>query len=146
MANKQRLITTDHSTTNKRCRIDKWLWAARFFKTRSLAQSAVEGGKVHIDELRCKPSKDVYVGAKISITKGEIQFNVIVTGLSQKRGNATEAAKLYQETEESLFNRQQAAEQRRLLRSTQPQFDHRPNKQERRQLAKFRKWQSDDKV
>ena len=82
-------------------RIDKWLWAARFFKTRSLATEAVPGGRVHMDGARVKPAKDVRVGDRLEITIGEAVFAVEVRGLADKRGPASQAQRLYEETEES---------------------------------------------
>jgi ribosome-associated heat shock protein Hsp15 len=94
-------------------RLDKWLWAARFFKHRSLAQEAVQGGKVQVDGARTKPSKPVRVGQTVSIQKGETLFTVVVAALSDKRGPAEAAAKLYEETAESAETRRLQAEERR---------------------------------
>ena len=90
-------------------RIDKWLWAARFFKTRSLATDAVAGGRVHVDGQRVKPAKDVRVGDRLEITIGEATFAVEVLGLADKRGPASQAQALYEESEESRARREQPA-------------------------------------
>ncbi|MCH8542494.1 MAG: RNA-binding protein [Alcanivorax sp.] len=115
-------------------RIDKWLWAARFFKTRSLAQQAVEGGKVQIEGQRAKPSKLVKTGFTVEIRIGQDVRVVLVTGVAEKRGNATAAALLYQETDASIAAREAAA----AKRSAQVAPDHRPSKKERRDLQRFR--------
>lgn len=122
----------------ERTRLDKWLWAARFFKNRSLAQEAVDGGRVHYDGQRAKSSRDVQVGARISITIGHDVREVQVTALSAKRGNAKEAALLYVETEESIASREKAAAERKAIALSNPAPDHRPDKKERRQHEQFR--------
>ncbi|MBZ2189211.1 RNA-binding protein [Alcanivorax sp. JB21] len=119
-------------------RIDKWLWAARFFKTRSLAQQAVEGGKVQIEGQRAKPSKLVKCGMTVEVRIGLDVRIVTVTGIAEKRGNATAAALLYQETDASIAAREAAAAVRSAERSTQVAPDHRPSKKERRDLQRFR--------
>ena len=119
-------------------RIDKWLWAARFFKTRSLAQQAVEGGKVQIEGQRAKPSKLVKCGMTVEVRIGPDVRIVAVTGIAEKRGNATAAALLYQETDASIAAREAAAAVRSAERSTQVAPDHRPSKKERRDLQRFR--------
>jgi ribosome-associated heat shock protein Hsp15 len=121
-----------------RTRLDKWLWAARFFKTRPLAQDAVDGGKVQYDGQRTKSSRDVQLGARITVTVGYDTREVIVTGLSDKRGNATQAATLYAETPESVIAREEAAAKRRAAALSEPVSDHRPDKKERRQIHRFR--------
>ncbi|MFP1682200.1 RNA-binding S4 domain-containing protein [Alloalcanivorax sp. C16-1] len=120
-------------------RIDSWLWAARFFKTRSLAKQAIEGGKVQVDGAKAKPSRTVQPGTVLDIRKGEQRWTVVVEGLGNKRGPARAAEQLYRETEESIAARQQGAEQRRLARVAAPVPDHKPNKKERRDLARFRR-------
>lgn len=122
-------------------RIDSWLWAARFFKTRSLAKDAIEGGKVHIDGSKAKPGKTVRVGQAVTVTKGTETFVVDVLALSKKRGPASEAQQLYQETEQSLERRQQRSDQRRMARASMPTPDHRPDKKERRELERFKRRQ-----
>lgn len=125
-------------------RIDKWLWAARFFKTRSLAKQAIDGGKVHCDGQRVKPSKEVVVGLMLRIRQGYDERTVRVTALSDQRRGAPEAALLYEETAESLAAREEQAARRRAARSAEPFSDHRPNKKERRQIHRFQTQHSDD--
>lgn len=124
-------------------RIDKWLWAARFFKTRTLAKEAVEGGKVQYNGQRCKPGKTVDTGAELSIRQGFADKVVIVQGLSDRRQNATLAQQLYEETEESLVAREQQAAQRRVERASQPIPFKRPNKRDRRLIHRFKDTQSE---
>ncbi|GAB6067158.1 ribosome-associated heat shock protein Hsp15 [Methylothermus subterraneus] len=119
-------------------RLDKWLWAARFFKTRALAAEAISGGKVHVDGQRVKPSKAIGVGSRIEITKAPYTFEVIVTGLSDKRRPAKEAALLYAETQESLVRRQEEAKRRRA-EAISPQPARRPDKKQRRQIHRFKR-------
>lgn len=119
-------------------RIDKWLWAARFFKTRSLAKAAIEGGKVHIDGQRCKASKEITVGMRLRIRQGWDEKTVEVIALSDQRRGAPEAVLLYRETEESEQARLQAAEQRRLARDALAQPLTRPSKKDRRALHRLR--------
>lgn len=121
-----------------RTRLDKWLWAARFYKTRALAQEAVDGGKVHYDGQRTKSSRDVQVGARLTVVVGYDTREIVVTALADKRGNAQQAALLYAETPESLAAREEAAAHRRALARTDPTPDHRPDKRERRQMQRFR--------
>lgn len=113
-------------------RIDKWLWAARFFKTRSLAQHAVRGGHVSINGHACKPSRTVAAGDRLRIVRGEIEFEIIVEAISEKRGPASEARSLFTETPASLEKRELVAEQNRLTRRSAPQG--RPDKRERRKI------------
>ncbi|AFT68830.1 S4 domain protein [Alloalcanivorax dieselolei B5] len=120
-------------------RIDSWLWAARFFKTRSLAKQAVEGGKIQVDGAKAKPSKTVQPGSEVVIRKGDEQWTVRVEGLSNRRGPASIAQTLYQETEESRQQRQTKSEQRRLAHNANASPDHRPSKKERRDLARFKR-------
>jgi ribosome-associated heat shock protein Hsp15 len=120
-------------------RIDKWLWAARFFKTRGLAAEAVKGGRVHLNEQPAKPSKDVKVGDRLEITIGQTRFVVDVRTTAQRRGPATEAAKLYEETQESREARERAAEQRRLAPAPAPDLGGRPTKRDRRRFERSRR-------
>lgn len=114
-------------------RLDKWLWAARFFKTRALAKKAIEGGKVHCDGVRGKPSRQVQLGMSIKIRQGFAEKTVIVEGLSEQRGPAKEAQALYSETEESIQKREELVVQRKSM----PQSEHKPDKKQRRQIHRF---------
>ena len=118
--------------------MDKWLWAARFFKTRSLAGEAVAGGKVRLDGQRVKPGREVRVGAHIRIRKGPVQWEIIVCGLSPQRRPAREAALLYQETEQSRQRREAAADRLSLERARQGEAAGRPNKKDRRLIHRFK--------
>lgn len=122
-------------------RLDKWLWAARFYKTRSLAKAAIEGGKVHYEGQRTKVSKLVEVGATLKVRQGYDDKLVVIKALSDQRRGAPEAQLLYEETAESIKNRMDKAEQRRLNKSVMPIPDHKPNKKERRDLARFKQQQ-----
>ncbi|MDN5870209.1 MAG: RNA-binding protein [Nitrococcus sp.] len=126
---------------SERVRLDRWLWAARFFKTRRLASDAIKGGKVSVDGVRAKPAKELHAGSEIRVTKGSYEFVVIVEALSEQRGPAVEAQKLYQELASSIERRRQIREQQRIAAAAMPQLDHRPDKRERRQLAEFKRKQ-----
>jgi ribosome-associated heat shock protein Hsp15 len=117
-------------------RIDKWLWAARFFKTRSLAAQAVNGGKVHLGGERIKPARLVKAGDELRIQRGEEQFEVLVLGVAERRGPAKVARLLYEETEASVEARHRAGLERRL-RAHDIGPLKRPNKSERRKIVKF---------
>jgi ribosome-associated heat shock protein Hsp15 len=120
-----------------RLRIDKWLWAARFFKTRSLASDAVEGGKVHLNGARVKPARAVSVGDTLEIRIGRFVFVVIVRGLSARRGPAAEAAKLYEETAESRSAREVLAAQLKAEAVPGAERQGRPTKRDRRHIVRF---------
>lgn len=122
---------------SERVRIDKWLWAARFFKTRVLAGEAVDGGKVHVNGDRVKAARPLKPGDRLEIRRGQEQFEVIVRALSERRGPASVAQELYEETEASATRRQAAADQQRALAAATPHFEGRPDKRSRRALAKF---------
>jgi ribosome-associated heat shock protein Hsp15 len=122
-------------------RIDKWLWAARFFKTRSLATDAVLAGHVQVNGTRVKPSKDVRVGDDVELRIGTFTWSVAVTGLSDKRGPAAVARTLYAETPESMKAREEQALQRKLARPLGSELGERPTKQDRRRLDALRRSQ-----
>lgn len=115
-------------------RLDKWLWACRFYKTRSLAKDMIEGGKVHYNGQRCKASKQVDIGATIRLAQGSDEKTVIVLGLSEKRLSAPLAQALYLETEASIALRQTRAELRKTNTLYAPHPDTKPDKKMRRQL------------
>ena len=117
-------------------RLDKWLWAARFFKTRSLAHEAIEGGKVYVDNLRAKPSRAVSIGDNLLITTPRGRFEIVVAGVSAQRGSASVAAKLYTETEDSKRRREEISEMHKLARNAAP--SERPNSQDRRLLRRIK--------
>ena len=119
-------------------RLDKWLWAARFFKTRSLASDAVDGGKVKLNGASTKPAKEVKVGDRLQLRAGEQDWEVVVQGLNEQRRPAPEAQLLYQETPDSVQQRTQAAELRKLAPVPAPDHKGRPTKRNRRQLSRFR--------
>ncbi len=122
----------------EKVRIDKWLWAARFFKTRSLAKQAIEGGKIQVDGQRVKPSKDLTVGLMLTIRQGLDEKEVQILALSDKRRGAPEAALLYAETEPSRVRRENLAEQRKLAGALLAAPDTKPNKKQRRQIHRFK--------
>jgi len=124
-------------TENDKVRLDKWLWAARFFKTRPLAADAVSGGKVHLNGNRAKPAHGVHIGDELRIRKGPYEFIVTVRGLSARRGPAKTAVLLYDETPASQEARAQLAEQHRLVSLSSTRNEGRPNKRQRRQIIRF---------
>lgn len=123
----------------ERMRIDKWLWAARFFKTRSLAAEAVRGGKVHVDGQRVKPSCEITVGSKIEICKGLYRWEVVVTGLNAQRRPAKEAKLLYQETPESEARRKELKERLKIERLALIAPSGKPDKKARRKLQRIKR-------
>ena len=122
-----------------RLRIDKWLWAARFFKTRSLAKQAIDGGKVHCNGEHCKSSREIEVGFVLDIRQGWDERKVIVKGLSEKRAGAPQAALLYEETPESVILRTARAEERKAQQANETDNSGRPTKQDRRQIKRFKR-------
>ncbi|MDO4450084.1 MAG: S4 domain-containing protein [Moraxella sp.] len=131
---------TDKNSPPSKVRADKWLWAARFFRTRTLAKEAIEGGKVHMQGQKIKTSKELQVGDVLTIRQGHAsvaeQKTIAITALSDTRGNATIAQTLYQETEESIATREFFAEQRKLQNLARPST--KPDKKQRRDIKKFK--------
>ncbi|WP_330926200.1 RNA-binding S4 domain-containing protein [Candidatus Sororendozoicomonas aggregata] len=119
---------------SEKIRLDKWLWAARFYKTRSLAKEAIDGGKVHINGARCKPGKEPKVGDTIRLRAGWDEKTVVVQALSDKRQKAEVAQQLYAETEESIASREKTALERKSMNLATARPDRKPNKKERRKL------------
>ncbi|MRX28214.1 RNA-binding S4 domain-containing protein [Kangiella sp. HZ709] len=114
-------------------RLDKWLWAARFYKTRSIAKKAIDGGKVHCDGIKGKANRQVIVGMEIRLMQGHQQKTVEVLDLSEQRGPAATAQKLYRETSESIAKREELKAQRQSM----PFSNTKPDKKQRRQIHKF---------
>lgn len=129
-----------HSKPEVAVRIDKWLWAARFYRTRTTAKDAIDGGKVHFQSERVKVSKEVRIGMELTIRRGFEEKTVVITALSVVRGNATAAQLLYAETPASIAKRELFQAARKMSNLARP--DHRPNKHERQQLQKFNDRQS----
>jgi ribosome-associated heat shock protein Hsp15 len=125
----------------ERVRVDKWLWAARFFKTRAAATEGVLGGHVHVDGSRVKPAREVAVGDRLEIRRGPERWTVVVTGLAERRGPASVATTLYEETEASIAAREQLAAERRASRPLGANLTGRPTKRDRRRLDALRKAQ-----
>lgn len=120
-------------------RVDKWLWAARFFKTRSLAAEAVSGGKVHVNGQRIKPARRVHTGDSLRIRRAGTEFVVTVRAVSERRGPAREAQVLYEETEESARKRADETAARKARHASTPSPDRRPSKRERREIMRLRR-------
>lgn len=120
-------------------RLDKWLWAARFYKTRSLATEAIKGGKVHLNGQRVKPSHNVEIGHSVRIKKDAMEQTVIIKELSGKRGPAKVAQTLYEETTESIERREKQLQERKAMYAGMPQYAvKRPSKKDRRKIIRFK--------
>lgn len=125
--------------TLTRMRLDKWLWAARFFKTRALASEAVEGGKVHLNGQRSKPGKEVRVGSRLQISKAGLEWDIEILVLPSQRRPAAEAQAFYQESDASRARREQQAAALRAARAASPlQTRSKPNKRDRRLIHRFK--------
>lgn len=122
-------------------RVDRWLWAARFFKTRSAATEAVLGGRVHVNGERIKPARDIRPGDRLEVSIGDVRRTVVVRDVAEKRGPASVAATLYEETPESIALREQRSVERRLARPLGADLGERPTKRDRRRLEALRRAQ-----
>jgi len=127
-----------NANNDPKIRLDKWLWAARFYKTRNIAREAIEGGKVRYDGKRTKPGKTVSIGACIRFRQGFDDREVIVEALSDKRRGAPEAQQLYRETEGSVTEREEAAWRRKTLQAAHMPPARRPNKKQRRDIQRMK--------
>ena len=119
-------------------RLDKWLWAARFFKTRSVAREAVSGGKVHLNGNRAKPGRSLNIGDLLRIQRGDDEYTITVVELGIRRGPAVIARTFYEECEESRLKREQLTEQRKLEHEQHAGRERRPDKRQRRRLVRFK--------
>ncbi len=128
---------TSGSDVVAKLRIDKWLWAARFYRTRSLAAAAIDAGHVQVNGERVKTSRAVHAGERVTVRKGGLAWNVEVLGVAERRGSASDAAKLYAESDESRLAREAESERRRAAAAGDPRFDGRPTKRDRRKLEDF---------
>jgi ribosome-associated heat shock protein Hsp15 len=118
-------------------RLDKWLWAARFFKTRSLSAEAISGGKVHLNDHRVKPARAVSVGDSLTIHRGYDEYVVTILGLAEKRGSAKVAQTLYEETDESIYRREQAADMRKYQHQGLQAGERRPSGRDRQKIRRL---------
>jgi ribosome-associated heat shock protein Hsp15 len=126
------------SSGGGKVRLDRWLWAARFFKTRSLATEAVQGGRAHVNGARAKPAKEVGPGDTVEVTVGQTRWTVVVRGVSERRGPAPEARLLYEETGESAARRAREADARRMAPAPGTDLGARPTKRDRRRIQSLR--------
>lgn len=124
---------------SENCRLDKWLWAARFFKTRAVATDAVNGGKVHLNGHRVKPGKAVVIGDGLSIQRGDELFELVVKGISQQRRPAKEAVELYLETHESIQARKALSELKRIAGAGRKYPSRKPDKHDRKRIVRFKR-------
>lgn len=133
-------MATKVSKTLGSVRLDKWLWTARFFKTRKNAVDAISGGKVHFNGARTKPSRNIHIGDELDITRENYRYHIEVIGLNDKRRPAKEAELLYQESEESIKKREDERDLRRMNSANIRQSDKKPTKKERRAIGKLKGW------
>jgi len=119
-------------------RLDKWLWAARFFKTRAIAREAVSGGKVQLNGSRAKPGRTLKIGDELRIQRGEEEYTITIVELTGSRGPATVARTLYDESEENRLVREKLAEERKLMHEMDARHEGRPDKRQRRHLIRFK--------
>jgi len=121
----------------EKVRLDKWLWAARFFKTRSLSAESVSGGKVHLNDQRVKAARSVSIGDTLVIQRGYDEYTIVIQGIAEKRGAAKIAQTLYEETAESIYRREQAADLRKYQHQGAQAGDHRPSGRDRKKIRKL---------
>ena len=127
-----------------RVRLDKWLWAARFFRTRAQAKQAIDAGRVNVNGARAKPAREIDVGCELMVKRGDDEFTLIVVALSDERRGAPEAQRLYAETSESVLRREQQSKNRRVASFGMIAPPNRPTKKDRRELDRWRQRQEED--
>lgn len=132
-----RTVEGERARVPERLRIDKWLWAARFYKTRATAAQAVEAGQVRVGDERVKPAHSVSINSQLCIRKHGLLWTIVVTGLSDRRGGAADAALLYRETEASVGARKEETARRAVSAASAPTWTARPTKRDRRRLLEF---------
>ena len=137
-------MTESGDNNTSKVRLDRWLWAARFYKTRSAAKGAIEGGKVHCAGQRTKPSKEVSLGMELVISRGIVEQTVVITGIDERRGSAADAALLYRETPESISAREEVSNQRRLTGASFIAPPARPDRRGRRELMRLKQSSTED--
>lgn len=132
------MTEADAPSESQTQRLDKWLWCARFFKTRSLAAAAVSGGKVQVDGERVKPARHVGAGTRLAVRRGPVEWQVVIRAVARQRRPASEAALLYEETAESIARREREAERRKLEAGARRARLGRPTKRERRDATRLK--------
>ena len=137
-ANRRNKLKSKEKPELTELRLDKWLWAARLFKTRAMAVEAINGGKVHLNDVRVKPSRMVHIGDELDVTRGVDRYHMTIEGLNDKRRPAKEAQLLYTESEESIKKREDQQEMRKIQNASVVRPDRRPNKKDRRRIIKFK--------
>jgi len=130
----------------ERVRVDKWLWAARFFKTRGLASEAIQGGRVRVNEARAKPAREVRAGDRVDVRIGEVTWTVVVREAGDRRGPAVQAARLYEETPESRERRELHAAERQSAAVPGKDSRGRPTKRDRRRIESLRSHKPDGRA
>ena len=138
MSNNKKTKNESNDKVALKTRLDKWLCASRFYKTRQLAAEAINGGHVHLNGQRIKPSRVVQIADKLTIHKTPFTFEITVEGLSSRRGPAKEAQQLYTEDEKSIKKREELSEQRKLDAAQFPHAERRPDKRDRRRIIRFK--------
>lgn len=126
-----------NENTPQSMRLDKWLWCARFYKTRSIATSTIKAGKIKAKGIKVKPAQIIRVGDELEIRRGSFQYEIRVSALTRSRGSAADAVQLYLESEDSITKREALASQLKLAAASQPASKGRPSKQERRKIIRF---------
>lgn len=137
-ANRRNKLKSKEKPALTELRLDKWLWAARIFKTRAMAVEAINGGKVHLNEVRIKPSRTVHVGDELAVTRGVDRYHLTIEGINDKRRPAKEAQLLYNESEDSIKKREDQQALRKIQNASVVRPDRKPSKKDRRRIIQFK--------